>query len=114
MLAVDCEIEQKHGGRYRKPGGQGSDVEKTPSLALGQKGHADAGEREEKAHNERIEHDQAEIIRPAPEPADLLRPPWRQRFPQRHDEQDAEKETETEDGFGRNRSGGQGRLPSGA
>ena len=75
MLTVDCEIEQKHGGGYRKPGGQGEDVEEAPSLARGQEGHADAGEREQKAHDERVDHHEAQIIRPAPEPADGLGPP---------------------------------------
>ena len=73
MLAVDREIEQKHGGGYRKPGGQGEDVEETPSFAFGKEGHADASERKEQAHDERVEHHEAQIIRPAPEPADGLR-----------------------------------------
>ena len=31
-------------------------------LLVGQKGHADAGEREEKAHDERVEHDRPRLF----------------------------------------------------
>ena len=61
-------------------------------LVWRQKGHADAGGREEEAHQERVEHDEAEIVRPAPEPADLLRPPWRQHLPTAPSGQHARKQ----------------------
>ena len=65
VLQVDGEIEGDHGQRHADPYRQRERVEQAPSLRLGDQGEADGGRRKQQANQNRIEHDNADVARPA-------------------------------------------------
>ena len=83
----------------REPAGHGQDVEQSPAVLLGEQRHADRGGREDKADEQSVEHDDAEIARPAPAAAECLLPARRQQFPKRHGGEDAGKAAQADSGL---------------
>ena len=99
MLQVDGEIEGQHGQRHADPYRQRERVEEAPSLRLGHQGETNGGRRKQQANQNRVEHDNADVARPARPASDPLVPARRNNFPGRHHSEDAGKGEEPDHGL---------------
>jgi hypothetical protein len=111
VLGVDDQVEQEHGGRKHDPGGDVDKVEEPPALRPGDKGHSHGRKREQQAHDDGVQHNQAEVVRPAEQPPHRLGAPWRQHFPCDHHQQHAEEAAQPDDRLSRDDGVRHGRLP---
>src|SRR4051794_35039078 len=82
VLEVNGEIEHHDRGRDLEPARQGEVVEQADAAGLAPERDADRHGREEQAQHEGVEHHDADVVRPAPRAADLLRPARRKKAPQ--------------------------------
>ncbi len=99
MLQIDREIECQYGQRQGEPRRQGDRVEKTPTARLGDHGEANCRRRQQEAHQQGIEGDEAEIVGPADEPADRLHPARKQGFARGDEREDGDTEDEPDRRF---------------
>ena len=97
MLTVDRQIEQEHGGGMASHAGSGMRLNRPHPLLCARKAMPTRGKRKQQAHDDRVQHHEAQIVRPAPKATDRLWPARRQRFPQRHQREDAEEASQTDD-----------------
>jgi len=91
VLEVDGQIECQHRHHERQPVRHVDGVEEAPPV-LGREDrerHRHHGKRQ--ANQDGVDHDDAEIVRPADQPRDFAPSPRRGHFPHGHRDQDAEE-----------------------
>jgi hypothetical protein len=111
VLGVDEQIEQEHGCRNGKPGRDVDKVEQTPTLRLSDKGHSHRRKREQQAHDDGVQHNKAEIVRPAEKAPHRLCSPRRQHLPYDHQQQHAQEAAQPDDRLSRDDGVRHARLP---
>jgi len=99
VLEVDCEIERHDRGQDLEPAGQHDVVEQTPAALGGDYREPDGRYREEQAKQDGVEHDDADVARPAPPFRDRQNAAWRSQFPQRHRGENAQEGDQANGGF---------------
>ncbi len=99
VLQVDGQIEQDHSEHDRCPGGQIERREQAPAAGLGEQGDADGGYREEEAHEERVERNDADVARPAAPAADPLPAAGGKYLPRGHERKHAAEREEANSGL---------------
>jgi len=84
VLKIDCEIERDHSHDHSDQIGQWEVVEQAPAAFFPADRCADGSRREQKAQDDRVDDQNAEIIGPADPSSDRLSAPRRHDFPSRH------------------------------
>ena len=99
VLGIDDEIERQEAQQRRDREPQAQEMEEPPSAAGREQRGADRGGRNEDAHGEHVDEEDAEIVRPAQPPADGERPARGGDLPQRHGGEDEGERTDPNQEF---------------
>src|SRR6516162_11627478 len=84
MLKVDREVEEDDRGHHTNPGREWHHVEKPKPMRVGNKGKTDSRGRKENADQERVHHNNAEVIGPSPPAPNGLGSSGSDELPYRH------------------------------
>src|SRR2546423_87411 len=99
MLGVDRKVQREKAEQRFEPRRPRRNVEQAPAALRGDHRHADRRDRNEQPHQQRIQHQNAEIARPAARAADRHGASRRQHFPQRQHQKDAQRGPDADDQF---------------
>ena len=92
MLEIDSEIQCQYRDDEGDPGRYVENVEQAPAAFLRQQCQPDRDDRKGQPHDQRVDDDNAEIAAPAEKPRNFPPAPRRRHLPERHHQQDTEKE----------------------
>ena len=99
VLEIDDQIEHDDRERHLEPEGQRDQVEQAPAAFRRQQRQPDGRQRKDQPDQNRVERHDADIAVPAQPARPGERPARRSDLPQRHQGEDAEKETEPDRRF---------------
>ena len=100
VLEVDRKIEQQHRDHNRDPDRRVDVVEEAPATRLGHDRQPDREDWERQPQDDRIDHDECEVIRPADHARDFPPASRGRQFPHRHCRQNTQKDGKSDGRLG--------------
>ncbi len=94
VLQVDGEVQHQHRERHQGPVRQRGAAQQPPAARLGDDRHAHRGGGKQHAQEQRIDDDDADVVRPARESRELQLAPGRSHLPEGHGNEHQEKTAE--------------------